>query len=678
MKHLIQLTILVLFSVGLMAQPNTNRHIRNLQAAPDTLMFPISTKFKRGKYFLQYDYISNYRTKINPVPQVSPPAPSGNTDIDQFVRITNGDIYFIGADSTSIKIYDASGGGVDTDVSFFGLNPSSDSLLLIEDATRYAIATADIDSNHFYHVLQDTITQTAHGFILDNGQTPFLPIRYNKNNSVWETASTSAAADLPWTYIVEIIDANTFITQPLGPIWNKSHTLNVGDWLFLQDDGSYNSTSPDSDYDVVVCAIYQSNTIWLVDNRPMATGGGNNLNIVNARNGVGMNGDTIEFGFPLIRHTQVNGNGFAMRWENMGPYTVESTANVDVYSGSTSEINLNGGVGLHLNSPSVYIDQRPPSSNMPLLMVWDSTNQKISLRRDIDLPYSSMSLLANQALSISNDTIQFGRSTRESAQEFFGGRYVTPRDTNSYFEFWDDATVGQFRYPMRFVSGNTFENGAFGIYFEDTLSNGSGHIGIGNLVLKIDGSNGVNLTIQKDTRFQVSSLFNRTYQPLVFSNFDLTGFSIPRGTGAFVVSDGTISGTIAGEAYYGTDSENYIPISIQYYSDMLLPASQSIAFGQTDWAWTVPPAFDGYRLIGVEHSFVSAGDNDVTLAIELNSIPIGLYNVILTANTRLASIYPTVGVITLSAGDVIRGRLPSGPVGTPAAGWSINMALDKL
>ncbi|MEO1626483.1 MAG: hypothetical protein AAFV25_15105, partial [Bacteroidota bacterium] len=105
MRKLLLATSFLLMAFALMAQPGIRRPLTGLESAPDTLMIPIAkTRLEPGKYDLVYDYISNYFTP----------------------------------------------GGGDTDVSAFGLNSDTDSIVLVEDGNRFAIANSDI--SRFYHV----------------------------------------------------------------------------------------------------------------------------------------------------------------------------------------------------------------------------------------------------------------------------------------------------------------------------------------------------------------------------------------------------------------------------------------------------------------------------------------------------------------------------------------------
>jgi hypothetical protein len=569
-----------------------------------------------------------------------------------------------------------------------GLESAPDTLMIPISIIKYADGKYDLrydylanyigtGSGDFYHVLQDTITQTLHGFVLNNTTTPFIPVRYNANSGLFERASTSAAADLPWTNVVEIIDENNFVCQPMGPLWNRAHTLTTGNFLFLQDDGNYNSIDPDADYDVVIASTYDNNNIWLYDNRPLAGSGSGGLNISNARNGVGLVGDTLEFGFPFIRNTQVQGNNNSMLWTNVGSYTVESNAQVDFSSGATSEINLNGGLGIHLNSPRIYVDQRPQSNeNAPLIMVWDSTDNIVKIRRDINLPFQ-YTPLANEALSINNDTIQFGLPSRPG-QEFTNSRIVTPQDTSSYIEFYDDAVIGRDRFPLHFASEGFPENGHYGILWENIATGALGRLAMTNNTMRLDGQFGVQLTYDFEARFAANSTHTLSFVPFFLADVDLSSINVFGGRGALAVSDGTRSGTIENQLYYFTENEGEVELSVKNHSDMVTEFDVPLSVAETQWCWTVPPSFDNYRLMSVEHSFVTAGTNDATITVLQNGLQLNIYSTILSSGNKTAVGAPVSGFVTLIAGQAIRGRVTTLSAGTPAEGWTINLKMSKL
>lgn len=112
-----------------------------------------------------------------------------------------------------------------------------------------------------YHRI--TVTQPAHGFTLPT--YGFIPVHKTAIN--WVLANTSDVASLQEGFIVEIIDTNTLVIQQSGFLEVTGHGLNVGQYYFLQDDGSID-TLPDPDIDDVLCFIVDNNNIQLIDNRP--------------------------------------------------------------------------------------------------------------------------------------------------------------------------------------------------------------------------------------------------------------------------------------------------------------------------------------------------------------------------------------------------------------------------
>jgi hypothetical protein len=125
-----------------------------------------------------------------------------------------------------------------------------------ELATQYDLTTITRSD-------KDTITQASHGFTV--GTQGFLPV-YN-NSGTWAAANTSASSSLHDSYVVEVINASTFVIQPSGILRKSSHGLTVGSDYFLQDGGTI-STSPDATYNDWMCHVIDANTLELIRARP--------------------------------------------------------------------------------------------------------------------------------------------------------------------------------------------------------------------------------------------------------------------------------------------------------------------------------------------------------------------------------------------------------------------------
>jgi hypothetical protein len=155
--------------------------------------------------------------------------------------------------------------------------PSTSSHSIEDDYGNFIRST--VDNNNIYYcdyngncrVLttgaggsdKDTITQASHGFTV--GTQGFLPV-YN-NSGTWAAANTSSASSLHDSYVVDVIDANTFVIQPAGILRESSHGLTVGSDYFLQDGGTI-STSPDATYNDWMCHVIDANTLELIRARP--------------------------------------------------------------------------------------------------------------------------------------------------------------------------------------------------------------------------------------------------------------------------------------------------------------------------------------------------------------------------------------------------------------------------
>lgn len=116
-------------------------------------------------------------------------------------------------------------------------------------------------------IFRDTITQTAHGFSIPT--KGYIPARRN-SNGLYEAATTFADSTLHRTFIVDSLDANTFVLQESGLLHVTGHGLTIGADYFLRDNGS-ESITPDTNFNDWTVYVYDANTIALKAARPLAT-----------------------------------------------------------------------------------------------------------------------------------------------------------------------------------------------------------------------------------------------------------------------------------------------------------------------------------------------------------------------------------------------------------------------
>jgi hypothetical protein len=168
---------------------------------------------------------------------------------------------------------------------------------IMEETNNYSVQVPGISEelqgaidNHFKQVLatntplfnRDTITQNSHGFTVPT--EGFIPVR--NNGSSWVAANTAAANNLHESFVVEVIDTNTFVLMESGLLFVNSHGLMVGSNYYLQNDGSIGS-SPDTAYFDWLATIYADNSIALKAGRFSSGSTGT---------GSGSGSDNISFG----------------------------------------------------------------------------------------------------------------------------------------------------------------------------------------------------------------------------------------------------------------------------------------------------------------------------------------------------------------------------------------------
>lgn len=188
-------------------------------------------------------------------------------------------------------------------------NPTTNFNLVLADAN---ISSNDFKSvfNHNMIILDNlaqrenrvTIIQTAHGFdltVAPHNVNGFIPLYFNRVSGLYEAANTSDMDQVHSTYLVEVVDANTFVIQNSG-VLRYAHGLTVGHQYWLQDDGTM-TTAPDSDdgagtdINELVAFIPSAGHIFLVELRPVIepdpSAGAITADLVNLNPNIDVDGD---------------------------------------------------------------------------------------------------------------------------------------------------------------------------------------------------------------------------------------------------------------------------------------------------------------------------------------------------------------------------------------------------
>lgn len=143
------------------------------------------------------------------------------------------------------------------------------------------------------------VTQSAHGFILPT--YGFLPVTMT-TGGLWILSKADAISTLNTSYIVDIIDVNTFCIQNTGYINAIGHSLIVGEYYFLSDTISGQIVTTIPTIENAICIPIDSSTIQLIDNRPnigtagSPSGSMSSFTIADATNSdIITDGETIRF-----------------------------------------------------------------------------------------------------------------------------------------------------------------------------------------------------------------------------------------------------------------------------------------------------------------------------------------------------------------------------------------------
>ena len=127
------------------------------------------------------------------------------------------------------------------------------------------------------------VSQTAHGFgsIFTGTKIP-IPITQStvaaSGKVAFAVASTNDANSLHDAFLVDIIDANSFVIRHTGYVTtNGAHGLTKGSYYYSKDTGGssavtgYNlATTPDANFDDPVFYVVDETRICLLDNRPIS------------------------------------------------------------------------------------------------------------------------------------------------------------------------------------------------------------------------------------------------------------------------------------------------------------------------------------------------------------------------------------------------------------------------
>ena len=96
----------------------------------------------------------------------------------------------------------------------------------------------------------------------------FIPVTFKAG--VWGVANTTTADFLHEMYIVEIINADSFIVQQSGFVKiSGGHGLTISEYYYLTDIAYGVAVTPDTEFDDVIVFVIDAECLMLIDNRPI-------------------------------------------------------------------------------------------------------------------------------------------------------------------------------------------------------------------------------------------------------------------------------------------------------------------------------------------------------------------------------------------------------------------------
>lgn len=107
------------------------------------------------------------------------------------------------------------------------------------------------------------VVATSHGLTIP--AQGFLPVRQT-SATTWVAADSSASDNIQQAYAISVPNTDSLRIQQNGFLTANGHGLTIGQFYFLQDNGSIGITA-DSDINSVVCKVLDTNTLQLIDNR---------------------------------------------------------------------------------------------------------------------------------------------------------------------------------------------------------------------------------------------------------------------------------------------------------------------------------------------------------------------------------------------------------------------------
>lgn len=109
---------------------------------------------------------------------------------------------------------------------------------------------------------QDTITQNSHGFtVLD-------PLFVNSSGT-WILSNVSDEDSVHMGIVTEIINSNTFIITYSGITEQTAHGYTIGSVYYVQDDGTYATTSPTNLINDIAFYVVSANKLFITEQRPV-------------------------------------------------------------------------------------------------------------------------------------------------------------------------------------------------------------------------------------------------------------------------------------------------------------------------------------------------------------------------------------------------------------------------
>lgn len=217
---------------------------------------------------------------------------------------------------------------------------------LERDGEAYKEVTLPSGDSYDHSPLRDTVTQSAHGF---SGSNIPIPVYVDAATGNWNVSDNTIVERLHHAFVVEVIDANTFVLQTEGFFTKASHGYAIGGHYFLSSTPlSYQTQVPEGEFNDWLWTVFDANRLILKATRPYDPFA-DVLDTIHVANSITGDGKTPGTPLTLVNDLEAPGNskyygtnGTGTRgWFDL-PTGAVVTVDLFQLSGMTLSISLSG------------------------------------------------------------------------------------------------------------------------------------------------------------------------------------------------------------------------------------------------------------------------------------------------------------------------------------------------